>query len=224
MKPILLLLFLFTGYFTKCIYAQKEKSFKIYPGEKASSKIPPGDLYAYPQFTDGVVYYRDNHSAQGLLNYNALTREMEFISGDDTLSLSEPGTIRYIVIQADTFYYSDGYVKRIAVPGEIKLAEKTFFAVNARRTGNESGNGFVNSNANKTVVAEVNLWETITVVKKKEWYIGDTFGNFRLLNRKSLMEAYGNRQQEVAAYIKENKIDISKEEDIKKLVNRFNTL
>ena len=96
------------------VSAQKRKTYIINPGVKATEAIPKDELFLYPGFTPGMVYFKSETHSPGLLNYNFLIAEMQFIDlKGDTLSLADENTIGYITINTDTFYYDNGYLKFI---------------------------------------------------------------------------------------------------------------
>jgi hypothetical protein len=206
-------------------YAQKRKTFKINPGEKLADVIPKEEKYSYANFTTGNVYLRNETFSRAPLNYNALFGEMQFIDPKgDTLSIADENNIKQIVINNDTFYYSKGYLKQIQDYGEVKLAAMQFFSfVNRQKIG---GFGEVTSASIDTYNAvsgtsyfkELVAKELLTVAKSTVYFIGDKFNNFKVLNKRNLLEAYARKEKEVQAYLKENKVDFSDEEQVKKIL------
>ena len=67
------------------------------------------------------------------LNYNRFLDEMHFIDiRGDTLNIANAGTIKFIRINVDVFYYDNGYVKFIKDTDDIKLASKQTLVVSGR--------------------------------------------------------------------------------------------
>lgn len=193
-------------------------------------KIPGEELYSYPEFTRGTVYLRNEGFSVALMNYNSLFAEMQFIdTKGDTLSLGDEKNIKLIVINTDTFYYNDGYLKLIAGQGEVKLANKKFITFLNR----EKSNGFGLSSAggietfssmeSRSYLKELVVAETLTLAMNSVFYIGDKFNYFKVVNKKSLMDVYASKEKELQDYLKENKVNFSNEEDLKKLIAHFKT-
>jgi hypothetical protein len=209
--------------------AQKRKIYKINPGEKVTDIITRDEKFAYPDFISGKVYLRNETYYPAKLNYNSLFGEMQFIDPKgDTLSLADENTIKLIVINADTFYYSKGYLKQIKDYGAIKLAKMQFFSfVNRQKIGGfgevtsasiDTYNSISGSSYFKDLVAK----ELLSIAVNTVFYVGDKFNNFKELNKKNLVEFYSKNEKEVQAYLKRNKIDFSNEQAILKMLTDFN--
>jgi hypothetical protein len=209
--------------------SQKRKTFKIYPGEKLIEKIPKEEIYTYPEFTQGTVYLLNNTYSPATMNYNSLFREMQFVDQyGDTISIADEKMIKYIVIKTDTFYFNEGYLKLVLNNGDVKLAHKKYieFINREKLTGfGESSGGsvetynswFGSNNYLKELVAK----ELLTMATNNKFYIADRFNHFKLANKKNVMEIFASKENEVEKYMKENKVDFSNEEDLKKLITRF---
>ena len=99
-----LLLFLFLiGYAD--LAAQDSTLVTIKAGYKIKDVLTPGDIYHYPQFTNGKVFFRDGAKAAARMNFSRLTDQMLFIDPKgDTLELADEITIKFIAIERDTFF------------------------------------------------------------------------------------------------------------------------
>ena len=94
------------------VTAQRPKTYTVPAGVEVKEIVPANEIFQFPQFVQGLVIFKDGTSAPGRLNYNRLIAELQFIDPKgDTLSLANEQTIRTVFIGADTFYYSDGYVR-----------------------------------------------------------------------------------------------------------------
>ncbi len=230
MRSLLLLLF-FSSLFTADVAAQKKKFFKIDPGEKVSEKIPREEMYCYPEFVTGKVYLRNNTYSVVKMNYNSLFAEMQFIDPkNDTLSLADEKMIKLIVINADSFFYKDGYLKLILDDGKVKLANKKIITfANRQKLGGfgEPSNGSIdtyNTISTQSFFKDLVAMEIITMVKDSLFYIGNSFDNFKVVNKKNLLEIYSHNQKYVKTYLKNNKVDFSNEEDLKKMIGYLNKI
>src|SRR5262245_16348829 len=86
-------------------FSQEKKNYRVNPGQKVRDAIPMEEIFQYPSFSSGEVYFRNGSVTSAPLNYNNLFAEIQFIDAKkDTLSLSDEQTISYISIGADTFY------------------------------------------------------------------------------------------------------------------------
>src|SRR5678816_1300960 len=122
MKALLLLLFILIGY---CGLSAQDSIVTIKAGNKVRDVLTPADIFYYPQFTSGKVFFRDGRKAMAMMNFTRLYDEMLFINPKgDTLAVEDEKTIKFIIVDQDTFYYDEGYVRIIVDYGDVKLAEK----------------------------------------------------------------------------------------------------
>jgi hypothetical protein len=66
--------------------------------------------------------------------------------------------------------------------------------------------------------------ETLTFTEHISYYFGDRFNHFSSANKKGLYKIYGDAHERIDKWISENKIDLSKEDDLKKLSEYLQTL
>src|SRR3989337_2980018 len=187
------------------VAAQKRKTYTINPGVKATEIIPNDELFLCPYFTPGTVYFKSGTYSPGLLNYNFLIAEMQFIDPKgDTLSLADEKTIGYITISRDTFYYDGGYLKFIRNCGKFKLAQRQFFViVNTEKIGamgiKTSSSSIVTytrlpgNYKNNGLIAQ----QVLILARNDLYYFGDKFNHFKSLNKKNLIEAYPVKEKEI---------------------------
>ncbi len=224
MKPIIIFVFYFC-FNGADLAGQKIKTFKINPGQKITDVILKQDIYLYPDFIQGAVYKRDDRFSNARLNYNSLLGEIQFISpSGDTLSLADENIIKSIVVNNDTFYYDKVCLKLLADYGEVKLASRNFIDfANRQKIG---GHGELTSASLKTYTAIVGDIDTkaltpneiLTLAKYQVLFIGDKFNHFKVVNKKNLLEIFGNKEKEIQKYLKENSVNFYSEEDMRKLI------
>jgi hypothetical protein len=226
---LLLLLTLIPSLFVIDAKAQKKARYTINPGEKIIEKLPRNEVYSYPEFTNGKVYLRNNTVSLVRLNYNSLYAEMQFINPKgDTLSVADEKLIRLIVINKDSFYYDKGYLKLVSDLGKVKLANNQYFEIVKKEKVGEfgqPGRGSVetyNNISSPSYIRDIVANEILTMSKTSIFYIGDEFYNFKVMNKKNVLECYPNNQEDVKAYLKENKVDFSSENDLKKMLAYLN--
>jgi hypothetical protein len=214
-------------------YTQATKYYKIQPGEPMQSVVPATDVYAYPQFEKGAVYFKNGVINSAKLNYNFLLEEMLFIHPlGDTLTLVNPDDIKLILIEKDTFYLADKrFVKIDTAFGNIKLANATFFAVvNKRRVGAYGTEMDAGSDPYALLMAPTNnrlglvpqVVTTITV--GRSLYIGNRFNEFQPVNRKNVLSFYPEKEDVLKKYIQTNKVDFFKRDDVLRLIDYMSKL
>jgi hypothetical protein len=226
MKTLLLLFFILIGYAD--ISAQDSTLVTIKTGQSVKDVLTPAEIYHYPQFTNGKVFLRDGSKAMGKMNYNRLYGQMLFINPKgDTLALADEKNIKFIVIDKDTFYFGEGYLRLISNDGVTKLAEKQFWILaDIRKIGTH--------NTPTTTVAvtsfstytdghdaakskDLIMNEDVVLRKETQYYFGDKYNLFVPANKKGLLQLFPKEHPSIENYLKENKVNFNKKDDIEKL-------
>lgn len=208
------------------VNAQDNSTIIVKAGMSINESVSATDMYEYPQFVFGKVFFKPGDSSSGRLNYNRLVDQMQFIDfKGDTLNIADPGTIRSIRINGDLFYYDNGYVKLIKEDNTIKLATKqTLLFAGKQKTGAynmPSPTSAIDSYSSYTIEGKAyNLVpkEDILLKKQTQYYFGDKYNHFVLANKKNLLGMFSKHNGALTAYLKENDIDFTNQEDLEKLL------
>jgi len=224
MKTLLVLLFALMEY--TGLFGQNTTSITVKAGNKIRDVLTTADIFYYPQFTKGKVFFRDATKAEAKLNFSRLVDELHFIDPKgDTLVLADEKTIRFIHIDKDTFYYDQGYVRLVVGNNIVKLAEKQVWVL-----GDTKKIGAYNTANTTSSIASFNSYNEFgrtfdlvikedVVLRKVEYhYFGDKYNRFVLAGKKNLLMLFPKEQRRIGAYLKESKIDFSKKEDLEKIV------
>jgi hypothetical protein len=208
-----------------CRSHAQDSTIVIKAGTSVTESVSMKDLYQYPQFVPGKVFFRFD-SAVAKLNYNRLLDEMQFIDHKgDTLSIANAAMIRLIVINDDVFYYDKGYVKLIKDTNGIKLAVKQSLKLSGQ---NKMGAYDMASPASaidsyKTWIDPRGIYhlvprEDIILAKKTEYYFGDKYNQFVWATRKNLLQQYSKQSRTLNAYLKDHNVKLNRIEDLEKLL------
>jgi hypothetical protein len=206
------------------------KSYKVQPGQRVGEALLHNGLYQYPAFKQAEVHYKNGSSGSGLLNYNRLTGEMQFIDAKgDTLALINEDEIATISIGKDTFYYSQGYLQQID-DFTVRFARMTMLEQTNRQRIGAYGQPNAAAVTTHTSVAtnqgfkDIVPQEILTFQEKSIYYIGDRFGRFKPLNKKTLLNFYSKKEGAVSDYLKANPVNFVQEEDVMRLIGFLKTL
>lgn len=225
MKTLLLSLISFLVYASGIT---QTKEWTINSGEDVKKVLGDSISFRYPQFSPGAVYFRDGSVSRAALNLNLINGEMQFIApSKDTMALADEGLIQYIVIRSDTFYYSKVFIEFIYGNAEARLGRiEAIKPVNLKKTGAygqsssvssiNSASSFYNTNNS---VARLDEGRQIALHKETVYFIGDAFGKFLPAIKKHIYEMFNTQKNSIETFIKENKIELSKEGDLIKLVD-----
>ncbi len=204
----------------------QDSNIVIRAGTSFNESVSIPDLYEYPQFVTGKVFFKIGDSGAAKLNYNRLLDEMQFIDPKgDTLDIANAGTIRSIRINDDVFYYDNGYVKLIKDTNGIKLAAKQTLLL----TGKDKIGAYGIPNPTSaidsygTLIDAKGIYklvprEDLTLTKKTRYFFGDKYNRFVWATRKNLLRQYSKVSGKLNAFLKENNIDLNSKEDLEKLL------
>ena len=212
----------FTG-----LSAQDSTYITIKSGDIIHEGLSSADMYYFPQFTKGVVFFKGGTKATAKMNYTRLFDQMLFIDGKgDTLALANEKTIKFIAVGQDTFYYDEGYIRIIADDHFVKLSEKQIWLVaDIRKPGphntSTSTIGVTSvrtfRQGNDAVRNPLSLDEDIVLRKETHYYFGDEYNHFVRASKKGLFELFNKKQRDIENYLKVNKVNFDKKDDIEKL-------
>lgn len=208
------------------LHAQNLTTITINTGGRISDVLTAADIFYYPQFTKGKVFFRDGNTASAKMNYNLLVDEMHFIDPKgDTLSMTDEKTLAFISLHTDTFYYDRGYVRFVGGNKKVKLAQKKVWEVvdTKRNSGynstssTSSTNSYTAYNMNgRTYDLVVN--EEIVLRKVELNYLGDSNNNFLAAGKKNLFMLFPKEQRRIEKYLKENKVDFTSRKDLERMI------
>lgn len=212
--------------------AQPKKTFIVNAGQKVVEAIPVNEIYSHTEFTLGTVQLKDASEAVVKLNYNSVFGEIQYIDPEngDTLSLAEEKNIKFVAIEKDTFYFDEGWLQFVSGNTVLKLAKKRLLEMtNKEKLGAmevpgfaaiETYTKFTGSQHMRDLVAK----EKLIFSEHVTYYFGDRFNHFAKANKKGLLKMYSKNEKNLEKWLDENKIDFSKEEDLKKLFTYLQTL
>jgi hypothetical protein len=228
MKTILFLLFFIISLYS---FSQSTKVITIKPGDNFAKEELVKEIYRYPEFTNGVVYFKNGGKATGRINYHRIYKELAFITGKgDTLLLENPGSINFITVSNDTFYYSGIYVEQISRAAQIKLAENVQIAETDRKRKGTYGEELIGPTSisfftMQNYTQKLSNNETITFTKKTSFFIGDEANLFVVANKKNLLKLLTKQKGEaVEEFLKQKEINFEKREDLLALFSFLQTL
>jgi|SRR5688572_3762559 len=226
MKALLLLLFILTGY--SDLSAQDSTIVIIKAGNRVKDVLTAADIYYYPEFTDGNVILKNGTMISAKMNYSRLFDQMLFV-GDkgDTLALADEKNIKFIAIGQDTFHYDGGYMRIIVDNDFVKLAEKHVWVVaDVRKMGTHNrptttvavtSYSTYSDGIDAAKSRDLILNEDIVLRKETQYYFGNAYNQFVLAGKKRLQQLFPKEEESIEDYLKKNKVNFSKKDDVEKL-------
>ena len=212
------------------VYGQNSSLLFIPAGKNISDVATAEQIYRFPNFKKGKVYFRDGRINSGDLNYNYLNGEIEFIAANgDTLAIikDQALNIKYIELDSAIFYYDKtAYLEQVANFETGKILKRQEYRVSKREkiggyeqpsstSGIESYSSF--SGGNAIMAPKLTVREHITLVKPVQYFIGDEYNTFLPANKKNVLSLYQKNKRQIEDYLRNNNVDYKKLEDLKKL-------
>jgi hypothetical protein len=214
-------------FFNSISFAQQSKDFTVNSGQDIGQAIPADELYAYPTFREGMVFFKNNTASSGILNYHYFMKEFFFVGGNgDTTALANPEEADSIVIGNDKFYFAGGFIKKDTLVGETTLATTWDFIPSEKQVVGAYGiasNSVAHSDYYQYFSrigngASIVAAERVTLSKHMVYYIGNKTGQFLPITKKNLFVFYAKKEQGLGQYLKENKTNFSNRADLLKLI------
>ncbi|MES1219730.1 MAG: hypothetical protein ABUT20_29790 [Bacteroidota bacterium] len=181
-------------------------------------------MYRFPQFTSGKVYFMNNDSAKGKLNYNMLMKKMQFIDKKgDTLFLSDNNPIRLVAIDTNIFYCNNGECVELLAgfaPAELAVSYRLKFA-DEQKIGAYGLPTSTQTIDNTKALTDNNyqllLNKDLVFTKETQYYFIDAGKNFIAANKKNLPKLFPKQKDIIENYLKQNQVDFKNEKDLKNL-------
>jgi len=163
------------------------------------------------------------------MNYSRLVDQMLFIDHKgDTLALANEKTIKFIAVVQDTFYFDEGYVRLIMDYGVVKLAEKQIWVVadtrkigthnrSASTVGVTSLSSYADETTGRAKSYDLMINEDMVIRRETHYYFGDEYNHFVRAGKKKLLLLFPKEELSLENYMKENKVNFDKKDDLEKL-------
>lgn len=201
-------------------FAQTSKEIRIKGGEV--SDFIAKEQYKYPIFMRSRVYLNNGDSAGGMFNYNYFLQAMQFIDQKgDTLVISNEKDIKYIKTGTDTFFYDNGYYEWVASSATARLAlKRSLKSVDAQKLGAfgipTATNRIQSQDEIRSFyIQKLDIMEEIVFTKVNSYYVSGIKNHFVEANKKNISKLFPKK--DIDNYIKDNKLNLTKEEDLVQL-------
>jgi len=224
MKKYIFLLLLLPGW----VSAQNRQVVEAASGEDLSKIVSGHMQFLFPEFTNGEVYYMGLPKGSGMLNYNMLLGEMQFIENGQVLSLANVKDVVLVNINNRKFYrFNDKEFTE-----ELLSTDK--YQLRVRRKGNAAPHSKKGAYGMDSSTSSITSYSSIlgdsrqydlTVEGKvlislnNYYYLVGTNGKHTLIkNAKTFTKPYTAHRAQIEAFIKEHNTQFNNEEDLKNLL------
>lgn len=213
-----------------CLSAQEKNLITVKAGTKILDYFPVKERYRYPDFSDGILKFKNGKVYSGRYNYNFLSGEMEFLQARDTLSVINKKDISFVLVAQDTFFFNNGYIELIlGGPVEVGLM-KNFRLKEIQKKG---AFGTINRSSSIDTYNSMSLRDNFyQLIPNEDWvfqktekyYFSTSPKGFIQFNKKNVMEAFPQKEDAIKDFLKSNKIDFNSEKDLFKLADYLGSI
>lgn len=214
--------------------AQGKQVFVLNPGQRISDVLTFSDIFHYPEFKTGIVYYRDGRAGSSKLNYNLLTGEVLFIqSTGDTVALADEPTIKLITIDSDQFIYNVSaklYFQITDTTKKISLLKRESIKFSDSKKIGLFGQPIIaaadqiTSLSSHGQVYNITANEKVDLIKQPEYFFENENGKTYPAIKKNIMKVFEKYKDAVQTFLQSQEIDFNKETDLKKLFTYIRTI
>ena len=206
------------------------KSITVPAGTTIGDNFPISVRYLYPEFVQGQIILKNGLSSGAMLNYNMLRDAIDIIQGNDTITILRKQELRYVIADVDTFIYMSGYAKLIY--GEkLRIYSKDRFYL--KEILKKGAMGSVNRSAAIGSYSKVDdfalpyeflIPEDMVFRREVSYHIATSSGTFEPFTKKNVLKLFSFHKAEVQKYLKANKVNFEKQEDVIKFAEYLSTL
>lgn len=192
--------------------------------------------YLFPAFVKGVVYFRNGTKQDALLNYHCRDGQMQFLNPQsDTLLFTGKYLINYVEIGERRFVLTETHsdMEVIGAAGRTQLAARTQPEV----VGNSLSYSGQHFSASEGSAAHVQMisnngghvqWENNASGHrwrvKTTYFLIDQNRVVHPASRRAFLHVYGRNRRQLTRYLRENRIDFARAEDLQRLIEFCNSL
>jgi hypothetical protein len=210
--------------------AQNSEFITVKAGNKILDYFPIPVRYRYPEFTSGQVLFKNGMVNTSRLNYNFLIDEIEFIQSRDTLAIIKKKDIRLIVVAADTFLFDNGYLEQIH-GGQVKVGLRQRIKLKEVQKKDSYGTSSSGSASNSygLLPSQGNFYklvpnEDMLFQKTLEYYLATPSSGFVPFKKKSVLQLFPQKTDEIKLYLKSNKVDFDSRDDLLRFADFLRSL
>jgi len=213
-----------------CLSAQKGKLFTVTAGSKVEDCIPFGERYRFPEFTAGKVIFKNGTNTDAKLNYNFLVREMQYMHGKDTLSISNENDILQVIVSDTTFVINKGYIELVYNDKVIMGIRQYFNLLDVRKKdpygviGSGSATDSYSSLHADGQYFKLTMDQDRLFQKVSLYYISSESGELVAFTKKKVMQLFPGNKKAIEDYLKSDKVNFNSKQDLLRLAKFLNNL
>ncbi|HOG41921.1 MAG TPA: hypothetical protein PK979_01705 [Bacteroidales bacterium] len=221
MKRILMIIL--TACFALSTQAQNVIQHK--KGEDMTQHMLDSVKYVLPDFTAGIVIFKDGRTANGPLNISTISQKLLFISPQGEIQeVLNQNNIDRVSVKGRSFVQTkQGFVELLDIADNVILGsvkrvkfleseKKGAFGTTSETTSVTSISSISTEGQRYELAQHVNTPFTYRVTP----YLGIN-GKFSYATKKYILKCFPSKKDKIESYLKENKVDFESLEDVRAL-------
>ena len=190
--------------------------------------------YIFPEFTEGVILFKNGEKSKGILNYNALTENIILQEDGKLMPLKSELSRNADTLDVDKrkFVNRDGKFMELLINADAVLFVE-YYCVLKSNTENRNAYGS-SSQTSTTVVASqiqnqgvlynLELPELYVAELKLRYYFTKDGNETTFETLRDIKKLYGKRKKEYNSYRKSNKVNYKKPMTVANLISYLESL
>ena len=183
------------------------------------------EMYAFSSFETGIVEYKNGKRYKGQLNYNKAIANIQFIDEKgDTLAISNEETVKEVTIGTAHFFYASECMQVISDGGRFRfLKNERMRIADKQKVG---GYGIPNSTGTiesidridtRVNYNDIDINENLLLSVTTTFYIETDKKTLVLASKKNIMNLFPKEEEKISRFIKTQKLNLEKEDDLVQL-------
>lgn len=208
------------------VSAQNTQIVEATSGKVLSGQVSAQFQYLLPEFTEGEVYYKARNG-RGMLNYNMLVGEMQFLENNQVMALTNVKDVLMVNIDNRKFYpfKNNEFAEELLSTGKCQLRVKRSGSFSPQ--SKKSAYGMETSSANITSVTSMGTYNKQLTVNEKVlinvrnfYYLVGTNGKYHLIkNVQTFTKQFPEHREQIEEFVIEQKTRYNNEDDLKALLD-----
>lgn len=187
--------------------------------------------YVLPAFVKGSVLMKSGKTQTAVINYNMITEEMIFENGTTRLAMNNLEKIDTIYLDSMKFVPHNKIFYEVLINDKISLFKK--HKSNLLQSGSPAGYGGTSETSATTSISilagsgalyKLQLPKEYHVKDASQFWISRENTESIVTNQKQFLKIFPEKTKELEQFIKQNKLNVRKQEDLIILIKKCNEL
>jgi hypothetical protein len=187
--------------------------------------------YVLPEFVKGSVLMKNGKTQEEVMNYNMITEEMIYEKDNSRWAINNLERIDTIYIGSMKFIPHDKIFYEVLVNGKISLYEK--HKCNLLQSGSPAGYGETSETSAATSISvlsgtgalyKLQLPKDYHIKDASQFWISNEKTESIVTSQKQFLKIFPDKSRELEQFIKQNKLNVKKQDDLIVLIKKCNEL